>query len=58
MTLGDPSVRLLGLSLRRDDAEALRCGYRAWSWAQLQERADRFAAGLAALGARGSRCST
>ena len=51
-TVHDPSVRLLGLSLRRDDAEALRCGDRAWSWGQLHERADRFAAGLAAAGVR------
>ena len=50
-TVTDSSVRLLGLSLRRDDAEALRCGDRAWSWAQLNERADRFAA----AGSRASR---
>ena len=46
---------LLGADLRTDDAEALRfveAGQpdRAWSWAQLGTRADRFAAALRAAG--------
>ncbi len=49
------SGTLLGADLRTDDAEALRfveAGHedRTWTWAQLGERADRFAAGLLAAG--------
>ncbi len=47
---GLPYAGTLGADLRRDDAEALRFGDRAWSWAQLDERAGRFAAGLLAAG--------
>ena len=51
-TAADPTARLLGADLRRDDAESLRCGDRAWTWAELAERVERCAAGLVAEGVR------
>jgi acyl-CoA synthetase (AMP-forming)/AMP-acid ligase II len=49
-THGDPTSRLLGADLRRDDAEAIRFGEQALTWAQLGDRVDRIAAGLVAEG--------
>jgi acyl-CoA synthetase (AMP-forming)/AMP-acid ligase II len=49
-TAADPTARLLGADLRRDDVEAVRIGEQAWRWAELGDRVDRVAAGLAAEG--------
>lgn len=46
----DPTSRLLGSDLRRDDGEAVSFDGRAWTWAELGERIDRIAAGLAVEG--------
>ena len=48
--VADPTARLLGSDLRSDDGEAIRSGEQTWTWAQLRERAARFAAGLRAAG--------
>ena len=48
---GDMSAIVRHWARVAPEAEALRCGERAWTWAQLAGRVDRLTRALAGLGA-------